>query len=160
VTFRRTLAPGDGDAIPTSGANYRYFFTVDAPTAFEVNWGVAAFGTAAGGAAPGQALSLAVRGVAEAVLRLDALGDDANGAAQALLAPGNYELRIGDAFAPVAAAGMRSGLSSQYSFTMRAVPEPATWTMLLLGFGAIGVAHRRRVRPNDRWMPRRSSARA
>lgn len=29
------------------------------------------------------------------------------------------------------------------------VPEPATWAMMLLGFGAIGFAIRRRVRPAD-----------
>jgi len=28
-----------------------------------------------------------------------------------------------------------------------AVPEPATWAMMLLGFGAVGFAMRRRQRP-------------
>jgi len=33
----------------------------------------------------------------------------------------------------------------QYSLTIfRAVPEPATWAMLIVGFGAVGVAARRR----------------
>jgi hypothetical protein len=145
VTFRRSLTPGVDDAIQSSSANYRYFFTTDAPVAFDVNWGVAAFGTGPEGGVPGQALSLAVRGTADTLLRLGALGDGASGATQVLLAPGSYELRIEDTFALVAGPGTRTGLSSQYSFTMRAVPEPATWMLLLLGFGAVGVALRRRI---------------
>ncbi len=146
VTFRRSLTPGDSDAIQSASANYRYFFTVDSLTAFDVNWGVSTFGSAAGGSAPGQALSLAVRGATDTLLRLDSLGDGSSGETQALLAPGSYELRIEDTFPLVAAAGMRSGLSSQYSFAMRAVPEPATWMTLLLGFVTIGAVQRRRVR--------------
>jgi|SRR5579884_3212987 len=33
------------------------------------------------------------------------------------------------------------------SFTIASVPEPATWAMMLLGFGGIGVAMRRRRLP-------------
>ena len=33
---------------------------------------------------------------------------------------------------------------NQYSLSISAVPEPATWTLLLIGFGAIGLAVRRR----------------
>ena len=33
------------------------------------------------------------------------------------------------------------------SITINAVPEPATWGMMLLGFGAVGFAMRRRRRP-------------
>lgn len=33
-----------------------------------------------------------------------------------------------------------------FSFNLPAVPEPATWSMLILGFGATGVALRRRQR--------------
>ena len=33
------------------------------------------------------------------------------------------------------------------NFTPRAVPEPATWAMMLLGFGAAGFAMRRRLKP-------------
>jgi hypothetical protein len=36
--------------------------------------------------------------------------------------------------------------SGTYSFAPGAVPEPATWAMMLIGFGAIGHAMRRRPR--------------
>ena len=72
------------------------------------------------------------------------LGDGASGAQQVALAPGSYELRIFDAIAPVAPAGTTAGLSSQYSFVIRSVPEPATWAMLMVGCAAIGVTMRRR----------------
>lgn len=35
------------------------------------------------------------------------------------------------------------GVSNAYLFTATAVPEPATWAMMLLGFGGIGFAMRR-----------------
>ncbi len=146
ITFQRSLTPGaadSGNAVASSSANYRYFFTTDEQISFDVDWGVGAYGDGADGQLPGQALSLAVRGSGTALLRLGTLGDGASGTRQVLLAPGSYELRIEDAFAPVAAAGRSSGLSSQYSFTMRAVPEPRTWALMLIGFGAIGVAARR-----------------
>lgn len=42
--------------------------------------------------------------------------------------------------------GDPSDYSGQFAYTMQtaAVPEPATWAMMLLGFGAIGFAMRRR----------------
>ena len=149
ITFQRSFTPGAGDsgnAVAASSANYRYFFTTDEQTLFDVDWGVGAYGDGADGQLPGQALSLAARSGAAPLLQLGALGDGANGTRQVLLAPGSYELRIEDAFGPVAAAGRSSGLSSQYSFTLRAVPEPGTWALMLIGFGMIGVAARRRRR--------------
>lgn len=159
ITFQRSLTPGaadSGNAVASSSANFRYFFTIDEQTLFDVDWGVGAYGEGASGQLPGQVLSLAVQGSGATLLQLGTLGDGASGTRQALLAPGSYELRIGDAFAPVSAAGRSSGLSSQYSFAMRAVPEPRTWALMLIGFGAIGVADRRaRRRPAARLAPRR-----
>ncbi|MEH3124059.1 MAG: PEPxxWA-CTERM sorting domain-containing protein [Sphingomonas phyllosphaerae] len=142
VTFQRTLTPG-GNAVTASSANYRYFFTTDSEAVFEVDWGVAAFGEGADGQLPGQSVSLAARDGAAALLKIAPLGNGSSGDTQLLLAPGSYEFRIEDAFAPQASAGQSSGLSSQYSFTIRAVPEPATWVMMLVGFGAVGTAARR-----------------
>jgi hypothetical protein len=43
--------------------------------------------------------------------------------------------------------GQTQGSGTLYIFsTPAAVPEPATWTMMLLGFGAVGFAMRRRRR--------------
>lgn len=145
VTFQRTLTPGSadtGNAVLSSDANYRYFFTTDQETVFDVNWGVVAYGEGADGQMPGQALSLVVRGGGASVLQLGVLGDGASGSERALIGPGSYELRIGDAFGPIASPGGASGLSSQYSFTVRTVPEPGTWVLLLAGFGFVGVSLR------------------
>ena len=38
-----------------------------------------------------------------------------------------------------------SGAASQVSITLDAVPEPATWAMMIGGFGLVGAAMRRRV---------------
>lgn len=146
VTFRRTLTPGSvagGNDVTSSAATYRYVFTTDTPIAFDVNWGVATFGTAAEWNMPSQMLSLAAQGSGDTLLRLHDLGNGASGLRQLTLDPGSYELRIQDAFSPVAGAGNSSGLSSQYSFAMRAVPEPASWTMLLIGFALTGAVMRR-----------------
>ncbi|VXC71530.1 PEPxxWA-CTERM sorting domain-containing protein [Sphingomonas sp. 8AM] len=146
VTFQRSLSPGDidsGNAVTTSSANYRYFFTTDQETMFDLDWGVGAFGDAGDGQTPGQAVSLGARGAGPSLLQLGTLGEGASGTTQLLLTPGSYEFWITDAFAPIAAAGRSSGLSGQYSFAMRAVPEPETWALMLAGFAAIGVAARR-----------------
>lgn len=154
VTFQRTLTPGgadSGNAVTSSSANYRYFFTTDSEAVFDVDWGVATFGEGADGQLPGQAVSLAVRDGGASLLQLGPLGNGASGNRQLLLGPGSYEFRIEDAFAPQASAGRSSGLSSQYSFAIRAVPEPATWALMLVGFGAVGAAARgaRKRRPSS-----------
>jgi hypothetical protein len=45
--------------------------------------------------------------------------------------------------------GTLHGVTGSYAGTLNvaAVPEPATWAMMLLGFGAIGVVFRRRRQP-------------
>ena len=66
------------------------------------------------------------------------------------LTPGiNYSLifagNSGDT-AFVQGLGANSGVDTAiYAFSDGAVPEPATWALMLLGFGGIGVAIRRRV---------------
>ena len=42
-----------------------------------------------------------------------------------------------------------TGLSNAALFQTSAVPEPGTWAMMLLGFGAMGVTMRRRRRTQD-----------
>jgi hypothetical protein len=61
------------------------------------------------------------------------------GLASLFLPAGTYTLHI---------QGTR-GLNTQYSggIAFAAIPEPASWAMMLFGFGAVGFAMRRRRRP-------------
>lgn len=148
VTFRRSLSAVD--AALTATSDYIYFFTTDAPTAFELNWGVSAYGLAADGLAPAQSALVRQRDTGEQVLRTGPLGNGADGTAQVLLQPGSYELRVQDIRPPNAGPVATGGLSSQYSFSFRAVPEPASWATMTLGFAVSGVAIRRRRRRDMR----------
>ena len=48
---------------------------------------------------------------------------------------------------------VRSANAGTYTFSASAIPEPATWLMLLLGFGGVGASMRasryRRLRPTE-----------
>lgn len=58
---------------------------------------------------------------------------------------GSIALSVGDTiFLAVGPAGDYRYDSTQISWTMSAVPEPVTWTMMIAGFGMVGVAARRR----------------
>ena len=58
-------------------------------------------------------------------------------------APGNPTFNLGT-FNLFSIANGNSTLTISRAVTVAAVPEPATWAMMLLGFGGIGVAMRRR----------------
>lgn len=55
---------------------------------------------------------------------------------------------IGDGMHTIVVLGTLLGTTGSYSGTLnvQAVPEPATWAMMLLGFGAIGLSFRSRRR--------------
>ena len=58
----------------------------------------------------------------------------------------SFRRTLGDsvsAFAPTP-GGDTNDYAGSISFTATAVPEPATWAMMLLGFGAVGYSMRRR----------------
>jgi hypothetical protein len=59
----------------------------------------------------------------------------------ASLGAGDYRLAFGGSGAANAA------VTGNLSFNVQAVPEPATWALMLLGFAGVGVALRRRRRP-------------
>jgi hypothetical protein len=58
------------------------------------------------------------------------------------LGPGSYFVQINSFGLDV--AGQKSGVAAKYSVELQgtAVPEPATWAAMLVGFGAIGVSMR------------------
>jgi hypothetical protein len=51
-------------------------------------------------------------------------------------------------FSQIGTVDVRGGPPSRLSLNFSAVPEPATWAMMLLGFGGIGIALRRRPKPS------------
>jgi hypothetical protein len=56
---------------------------------------------------------------------------------------------LNDGMHTIHVVGTLHGVTGSYSGTLNvaAVPEPATWAMMLLGFGAMGVVFRRRRQP-------------
>lgn len=77
-----------------------------------------------------------------------------SGSTSTYIFAGDYALTLGATHMDRVArnglgSGMTSGLSNDhFSFTISAVPEPATWAMMILGFGGIGSTMRlRRARP-------------
>jgi len=72
----------------------------------------------------------------------------ATGSAPASLAFSNFS-GMGGWSEPPAAASMQARFRVIYDYTLAsvsAVPEPATWSMLIAGFGVVGIAVRRRGR--------------
>ena len=59
----------------------------------------------------------------------------------ALLDAGTYTLTI------EGTRGTTGSFGGNVAFTAQAVPEPATWGMMLMGFGVVGFAMRRRRQP-------------
>jgi hypothetical protein len=58
----------------------------------------------------------------------------------------NFNLQAGTYTLTLNGTNSQTGALSG-NITMNPVPEPATWAMMLLGFGAVGFAMRRRRRP-------------
>ncbi|NJC34635.1 hypothetical protein GGR88_002149 [Sphingomonas jejuensis] len=76
------------------------------------------------------------------------LGIHATGSAPAALTFTNFS-GMGGWSEPPAAASMQARFRVIYDYTVAgvtAVPEPATWSMLIAGFGVVGIAVRRRQR--------------
>jgi hypothetical protein len=67
--------------------------------------------------------------------------------ASSTILPASVDVLGGDLFINFAGVGAQTGGTARINFTtagMPAVPEPATWAMMLFGFGAVGVSMRRR----------------
>jgi hypothetical protein len=71
--------------------------------------------------------------------------NSAIGLAPQYFAAGNYQLTWNGTFS--ASTGYTEGTDGGTVTITSAVPEPATWGLMLLGFGGIGMAMRRRRRP-------------
>jgi len=85
---------------------------------------------------------------------VDEILDTSNGIFIISLNPGVYRLDINDFYLNAITGdnitGQASLLSSRYDFQITpnsAVPEPATWALMIIGFGSIGAAMRRGKRP-------------
>jgi len=65
------------------------------------------------------------------------------GLAQVLLGPGSYYLEVTGIFHPASATAQ---LTYSGTTTVSAVPEPATWAMMLLGFAGLGFTFRKSLR--------------
>lgn len=63
------------------------------------------------------------------------LGANGGGTGSIDLAPGKYDLEI---------TGKTTGSVSSVNGTVAAVPEPATWALMLSGVGVLALIHRRR----------------
>jgi len=63
------------------------------------------------------------------------------GLANLSLGAGTYTLTVGGT------RGLTGAFGGNVAFNTAAVPEPGTWAMMLLGFGAVGFAMRRRRQP-------------
>ena len=55
------------------------------------------------------------------------------------LAPGNHSIDVTGNWGPKGGS-----FGGQLDFTVAAVPEPATWSLMIGGFGLLGAAMRRR----------------
>jgi hypothetical protein len=139
------------ESFATTGATFIFGFSVDAASSFALAYEVSAFGITSAFTPLAQVAYLQDALTSDFLFYTDELVDGSFGTTTASLAPGSYQLTISDFYLnsieAFAGDSRSSSLSSRYSFAITstsAVPEPATWAMMIGGFGIIGVALRSR----------------
>jgi hypothetical protein len=157
-----TVYMGWGHFIENSGEaeagnadpEWRYQFSLSTPAELLLNW--SGFSTVTAGSSTfglGSAIMLVNDG-SEFSQQLSTggsiMGPFGSGTSTAMLAPGNYLLTLNPNHR--VGAGSTIGADAQLSIDWSinpmagAVPEPASWAMLIAGFGLVGATMRRRQR--------------
>jgi len=151
-TTAKVLASG-ADAFATSAAfsYYVYDFTVDHASIVTVDYNTTS-DTALPGFAPGY--SIYVYNGSATYLDDEGIGNNtANSVSSFTFGPGSYSLEIDDSpgndlsTATDVITPQDASALGEFGFAITAVPEPATWSMMLIGFGAMGAALRSRRKP-------------
>ena len=143
-----TLLPtASGTAFANTTAGISYSFTVDTPASFDLTYSASEVGSLFSY----NALLQHLDGSFDVLFDLENITQ--SGSRSAALTPGKYLFNAsGNGTAFLDSPGTLSGTSRGANFSFNigaasgAVPEPATWGMMILGFGAMGHAMRRRAK--------------
>lgn len=122
---------GAVDIFNSLGGLYSIIVSTSTPGAMITNLSLTGIGVPAGGTPPAGVGSFSTVGSSNSLSLLIPS-----------LAAGNYRIAFGGT-APTNGAVATGNLT----FQVAPVPEPGTWAMMLVGFGAMGIAIRRRRRP-------------
>jgi hypothetical protein len=126
------------------GPDWSYTFTTTSNSVFSMTYDVTASGFTFG------LWGWPINGVSGTGGPVVNAGDPtANGTFVADLTPGTYTVEL-DSFANIGTgnATFAGSMNGQFDWSIAnaGVPEPGTWAMMLIGFGALGAAMRRRSR--------------
>ena len=126
------------------GPDWSYTFTTTTNTVFTMGYNVTGAGNTFG------LWGWPVNGVSGTGGQVvNAFDPTASGTFVANLTPGTYTVEL-DSFANIGSGNLIdvASMNGQFNWSIAAVgvPEPASWVMMMIGFGALGAAMRRRSR--------------
>jgi hypothetical protein len=139
----KVITPGAGAFAQSNLGYFVYDFTVDTESSVTISYDVTANGDYTS-FFPGYT-AYVYQGVQPNILEGTAALNSA-GTFATVIGPGAYSLEIDNSIGndySSSIAGLSSASSvADFGFQISAVPEPATWGMMLVGFGALGFAMR------------------